>query len=232
MIVWVTGGSRGLGLSAIKIFAQAGHIVYAGLLKTDNPNMLKELQSEYHAYIHILTLDVTKEEQIEAFTDKISKEQGKLDLIINNAGIISGIGIGVTDLSLDELKRSFDINLFGGILCVKHGLPLLIKSDNPMIINISSEAGAITQNPSLPYSYTLTKSSVNMFTRLLHLQYSNMGLCAYAVHPGRMMTSMGKPHFTLHPDDTARGLLAIAQGDVIPDAPYQFIDYTGKEMKI
>ena len=229
MVVLITGASRGLGLSLAKVFAEDGHTVYAGA--RDPQSGLLQALAEIKDRVGIIKLDVTKEAEIQAAAERIAGETGSLDVLINNVGIISGIGVQITELAAPEIRACLDSNLIGAMLCVKHALPLLFKSLSPVIINISSEAGSLTAHPGIPYSYTISKAAMNAFTRILHETHGSEGLRAVSVHPGRMMTDMGKPHFTLHPDETAKGILRIARGEV-QVGPYQFVDYLGNEMPI
>ncbi|HML46462.1 MAG TPA: SDR family oxidoreductase [Clostridia bacterium] len=231
MVVWVAGASRGLGLALTKVFALAGHTVYAGLRSPETSDKFWTAMSGL-ANVRVMTMDMTDEAQIAKVAAAIRERDGTLDVLINNAAVFSGQNKEIDQVDFDEFNRAMAVNLVGPMMTVKHALPLLLAAKQPLILNISSEAGSITGRPGLPYSYSLSKASLNMFTRILHGRYGAQGLRVYAVHPGRMMTDMGKPHFTLDPEDTARGLLDIVEGREKPEANYQFIDYMGHEMQI
>ena len=231
MVVFVTGAMRGLGFSLVKVLAQAGHTVYAGVLDPQKAEDLHALAAQEKA-VHVLALDVREECQAAQAAADIRHAEGRLDALINNAGVIGGLGVAADALVIEDAQQEMDVNLWGAVRCVKHALPLLREAQAPCIINISSEAASLSGTPGPPYAYTLSKAALNMFTRILHGQYAQEGLRVWAVHPGRMTTGMGKPHFTLSPDETAAGVLAILEGRQPIDARYQFINYKGEEMPL
>jgi NAD(P)-dependent dehydrogenase (short-subunit alcohol dehydrogenase family) len=178
-------------------------------------------------------LDVTDERSIRDAAANVGERLGAVDCVINNAAILVGRDKKIEDLDLDLLRASFEVNLFGAMMTVKHFLPLLRRGNKPVIINVSSEAGSITGAYGGDYPYALTKTALNMFSQKLARGLAGEGMLVYAVHPGWMRTDMGGSKAPLDPLDSARGILQLATREkVVEPAPFVFIDYQGNAMPI
>jgi NAD(P)-dependent dehydrogenase (short-subunit alcohol dehydrogenase family) len=181
-VALVTGANRGLGAEIAAGLADRGATVYAGTRSASNdvPDACERV-----------LLDVTQEGEIEDVVDGIFSEVGRLDVLVNNAGIGGGDGDIVAEQTRD-IDRVLATNLRGPMLLCKHAVPLLLRNDGGRVVNLSSGMGAITepQSGGSP-SYRVSKTGLNGLTAYLHGEYADDGLLANAVCPGWVRTDMG-----------------------------------------
>lgn len=178
-----------------------------------------------------MTLDVTDEPGIAALAASLTEQARTLGAIINNAAVLNATDTALEALDMDEMQRAIDTNLYGPMRVVKHLLPLLTGPD-ASIINISSEAGSITNAYPGSYPYTISKTALNMFTQKLHVTLKDRGIHVLSVHPGWMPTDMGGAKAPLDPRISADGILDLIEKRTGPQGHFRFVDYTGKDMEI
>lgn len=174
-VVVITGASSGIGLETAKLFKES--------CKVYN---LSRTSGGIEGIIHIPT-DVSSEESVRRAFDIISENEGKVDLLINNAGM--GISGALEFTETADAKRIFDVNFFGMFFCCKYALPLLRKTCG-RIINVSS-AAAIFPIPFQGF-YSATKSAVNSFTLCLKNELEMFGISVCAIMPGDVKTGFTK----------------------------------------
>lgn len=230
--ILITGAGRGLGLDLTAEALERGYSVIAGVRNPDGQaEELSKLAADYGEKLTVTRLDVTDEAGIAALAAEL-KEQGRtLGAIINNAAVLTARNTQVEALDLQDMVTTMDINLYGPIRVVKHFLPLLTEAD-PSIINISSEAGSITNAYPGDYPYSISKTSLTMFSQQLHVYLQERGVHVLSVHPGWMHTDMGGEQAPTDPRQSARGVLDLIEQRTAPEGHFRFVDYTGKDMKI
>ncbi len=181
----VTGGSSGIGKSTAELLRSSGYIVYT--------LSRHETGAENH-----LAADVSNAEQIKSAFSRVFDEQGKIDLLVNSAGM--GISGPIELTSENDARAIFDANFFGTLNCVQAALPYLRKSENAHIVNLSSVAAPL----SIPYQafYSATKAAINALTKSLSNELSHFGIKVSAVMPGDVHTG-----FTSSRHKTAGGEL-------------------------
>lgn len=172
-IAVVTGGNSGIGKCTALALKEKGCNVYDFSrrdIKTDG-------------IIHI-SVDVTDEEAVRAAVEKVVKEQGRIDILVNCAGFgISG-AVEFTDLS--EAKRQFDVNFFGTVNVTKACIPVMRKSGQGRIVNISSVA-AVAHIPFQTY-YSASKAAIESYSQCLANEIHPYGVSVCAVEPGDICT--------------------------------------------
>lgn len=173
-IIVVSGASSGIGEALSKSLFQDGNIVY-GLSRSavkDNPG-----------FSHI-ACDITKESEIDQAINRITKEQGHVDMLINCAGM--GISGAAEHTSIESAKRIFEVNVFGLFLLTKKMIPLLRQSSSPKVINIGSVAGDLI----IPFQtfYSMTKAAVHAFSEGLRNELRPFGIEVCSVNPGDTKT--------------------------------------------
>src|SRR5690625_324570 len=198
-------------------------------MNTSNMQELTELKERYGNQLAIIHLDVTCEQSVQAATSKLN---GSLDVIINNAAILNEREKTIEDLDLEACKLAFDINTLGPIRVIKHFLPILKNGENQSIINISSEAGSLTNAYSGDYPYGMSKVALNMLSEKLHVTLKDEDIQVLSVHPGWMRTDMGGQQATNDPADTAKAIYDLIERQVQIESEHVFIDYQGKQMSI
>jgi NAD(P)-dependent dehydrogenase (short-subunit alcohol dehydrogenase family) len=180
MVWFITGASKGLGLSLIKELLQAGHKVAA------TSRSLSALTSEVAASANFLPLavDLTDVNAIREAVKKTHDTLGGLDVVVNNAGY--GIGGAVEELNDKEIYQAFDVNVFATIHVIQAALPYLRAQRSGHIINISSIAG-FAPSPGWPM-YSATKYAVIGLSESLAVELKPLGINVTAVAPGGFRT--------------------------------------------
>lgn len=189
-IVLVTGANRGIGLEICRQLARQDMTV---ILTARDPakgeEACRRLQDEgFAAVFH--QLDVTDPHSIDALKEFVQRESGRLDVLVNNAGI--GIGSkGAADADLHEVRQIMEINFYGAWRLILALLPLLRKSVEGRIINISSGMGAWRNLTGGYAGYRLSKTMLNALTVLMANELRNSNIKVNAMCPGWVQTEMG-----------------------------------------
>lgn len=178
-VTLVTGAAKGIGAAIAKKLADQG----AHVLAAD-----KEIPDESSDTFTWLELDVSSKEAWSAAIKNVEQTHGRLDVLVNNAGVISYDPIDA--ISLETWDRDIAVNLTGVLLGMQACLPLLRKSSAPSIVNISSIWG----NRAVPgaVSYHATKAAVRNMTKNAAITYASEGLRANSVHPGLIDTPLSR----------------------------------------
>lgn len=185
--VLITGGSAGIGKSIIAELAARGVKDIAVIGRRKEP--LEALQSEFNS-VNFLTIqgNVSKTEDLEKAVAAINDKWGELDILINNAGVVSA-GL-LTELTDEDIINQININVTGLILLTKKALPLLTKSKEGAIMNISSGYGYIA----MPFYsvYAATKAAVGQFSDAMRRELHQYPLHVMTVYPSATDTPMMK----------------------------------------
>jgi NAD(P)-dependent dehydrogenase (short-subunit alcohol dehydrogenase family) len=231
MNILITGANRGLGLALAREACTRGHHVLTGVRSPgSSAEGLQELLTSFPEQVTILPLDVTDENSVRYACEQVSDRFDSLDAVINSAAILLGRDQKLEQLDLEQVEQSFQTNLYGPIVVLKHFLPMLRKGENQCIINISSEAGSFAGAYGGDYSYALSKSALNMFSAQLRREFAPQGFVVHALHPGWIRTDMGGDQAPGDAVSSAIGILNIVERKTLADA--LFIDYTGSPMSI
>ena len=186
-VALISGGARGQGATEARMFAMEGAKVVFGDIRDDEGKkveaQIRELGGE-STYVH---LDVTKEPDWKAAVDTAVRTYGKLNVLVNNAGIL--IRKNIEETTVEDWDRIFDINAKGVFLGTKASIPAMREAGGGSIVNISSTAGLVS-SPSGSASYTATKGAVRLFTKSTAIQYAKEGIRCNSVHPGPIETEM------------------------------------------
>jgi len=189
----VTGGALGIGKATCKLLAAEGSSVAITDILDEKGNELKnEITSEGDTagYWH---LDVSREEEVEKVMSEVYDRFGKIDVLVNNAGI-SGVNKPTHEISLEEWQKVIDVNVNGVFLCTKHAIPYMRNNGGGSIINLSSIYGIIGAADIPPYH--ASKGAVRIMTKTDALHYAHEHIRVNSVHPGYIWTplveNMGK----------------------------------------
>src|SRR5271167_381302 len=152
--VLITGANRSIGLETAKKLSEKGLFVYLGSRDLEKGKaVVKELTANGFGNIKAIEIDVTKPDCILAAKNTVESEQGKLDILINNAGISGALPQNASDTSIKDIQEVFDTNFFGVISVTQAFLGLLKKSDSPRISNITSGLGSLTLHSDPTWKY-------------------------------------------------------------------------------
>lgn len=185
-VALISGGARGIGAAQAKLFAREGaKIVIGDLLDAEGRQTEAEI-NETGAECLFVHLDVTDEESWRQAVSAVVGRFGKLDVLVNNAGIYRTHRVEET--TSEEWDLIFDINAKGVFLGTKHAIPEMRKAGGGSIINMSSIAGLIgSQDQS---AYNASKGAVRLLTKSTAIQYAREGIRANSIHPGTVESPM------------------------------------------
>lgn len=191
-ITLITGGNRGIGREICRQLAQQNHtVLLASRDRVQGETAAAELRQETGGDLQPVQLDVTNEVAIQRLVNDIDEEYGRLDSLINNAGIFLERGKGLLDVDVDLLRQNMDVNAFAPLRLIQGLLPLLRKSDSGRIVNVSSIMGEIRSVGSGSPTYRLSKVNLNLITRVLAQELQDSGIKINAMSPGWVRTDMG-----------------------------------------
>ena len=189
-IALITGANKGLGKATARRLAELGHTVYLGARDAERgQSAARELDVPW------LQLDVTDDASVNAAAAELTRREGRLDILVNNAGV-GGRDVKPDDLTADDLREAYDVNVFGLVRVTHAFLPLLHRSPAGVIVNVSSRLGAfgaMTDPDSFQYPYFTpvygsSKAAVNMLT--VQLAKALPQLRINAVEPGLTATDL------------------------------------------
>ena len=186
-VALISGGARGMGAVEARLFAGEGAKVVIGDVLEDEGRRTEAAVNEAGGECVFVRLDVTSEEDWKAAVNTAVSRFGKLDVLVNNAGIsITG---GLEEFTEADWDRTFDINAKGVFLGTKAAIPEMRKAGGGSIVNISSGAG-IAPAPGTSGAYAASKGAVRLFTKSTAVQYAREGIRCNSVHPGPVETPM------------------------------------------
>jgi 3(or 17)beta-hydroxysteroid dehydrogenase len=186
-VALISGGARGMGAIEARMFAREGaKVVIGDVLEADGRNVAAEINAAGGEAVFI-RLDVTREADWQQAVATAVQRFGKLDVLVNNAGV-SGQG-KVENTSLEEWNRVMDINSTGVFLGSKTVIPAMRQAGGGSIINISSQLGLVGVDNSSP-QYQASKGAVRLLTKATAMQYAGEGIRVNSVHPGPIVTPM------------------------------------------
>ena len=187
MCVLITGASRGIGAACARGFAKAGYDVAVNYNKSAEKAeaLVQELRS---CGVRALAVqaDVSDSAQVRAMVERVEREMGEIEVLVNNAGI-SMFGL-LTDMTDEDWKRMTDTNLGSVFYCCRAVLPAMIRAHHGVIVNIASMWGEV--GASCEAVYSASKAGVIGLTKALAKEVGPSGIRVNAVSPGVVMTDM------------------------------------------
>jgi NAD(P)-dependent dehydrogenase (short-subunit alcohol dehydrogenase family) len=181
-VVVITGGSSGIGKAVGEFLTDKGFVVYG---TSRNPERTKDSK------FTLLQMEVTDAKSIQNFFQQVIQLTGKIDVVVNNAGI--GITGPIEETPTEEIKKAFDTNFFGPIDVMKAALPQMRKQKSGLIINITSIAGYM----GLPYRgvYSSSKSALEIITEAIRMEVKSFGIQVVNVAPGDFATNIASGRY-------------------------------------
>ena len=227
--VLITGANKGIGFETAKQLAQLGYFVYLGSRdKAKGLVAINKLKDTGISNVELIEIDVTDINSVKQAKQELESKIEVLDVLINNAGISGERPQNASGIELENVRKVFETNFFGAIQTTQQFIDLLKKSDEPKIVNVSSELGsfAIQSNPDSEfYDYKLTaycssKTALNAFTVMLAYEFKNTNFKINSVSPGYTATDLNQ----------YRGTQSVAQGASVI-VKYATLDKNGETGK-
>lgn len=185
-VALVTGGASGIGRACAERLAAEGATVVITDVQDELGRAAAEAIAAAGGRAEYLSHDVTAEEAWTEVVDEVGRRHGRLDVLVNNAGI--GLGGSILEFSLADFRRQTAVNLDGVFLGMKHAIPLMRKGGGGSIVNMSSVAG-LKGSANLA-GYCATKGGVRLMTKAVAMECANAkdGIRINSVHPGIIET--------------------------------------------
>ena len=215
-IALVTGGNRGIGLEICRQLAQHGlAVVLAARDTTKGKAAAKALQDE-GLQVEFHRLDVTSCRSIRACVSALGERRGRIDVLVNNAGIlIDPRGSRFLDSKLDTYRDTLETNLFGPLQLAQAVIPLMKANRYGRIVNVSSGQGQLSEMGAGTPAYRMSKTALNALTRILSAEFGASNILVNSMCPGWVRTGMGGEGAPRTPEqgaDTALWLATLPDG--------------------
>jgi NAD(P)-dependent dehydrogenase (short-subunit alcohol dehydrogenase family) len=221
----VTGASQGLGREIARQLADQGHFVFLACRDEASAKLaVRELQAQ-DLHVAGVPLDVTQTDSIDAAVRTVEAQAGRLDVLVNNAGILIRSGKPVSETPIADVRRILETNLLGSVAVTQAFLPLLRRSDAGRIVNVSSGLGSIAQSADPHYEYAayknlgycLSKSALNAATVLFAAELAGTPIKVNAADPGHCATGLNG--FTGSRSAVQGAAIAVRLATLPPEGP-------------
>lgn len=223
-IALITGGNRGIGFETAKKLAEQGIKVVIGVRDQHKGEQAVTALKALGAEADYVIYDTSTPDAAQTVANTLESRYGKLDILINNAGILKEDLIGQNNsltVDQDTLKTTFEANFFAVIALTQALLPLLQRSPAGRIVNLTSILGSQTlhSTPNSPIevakglAYNASKSALNMFTIHLAHALKDTSIKVNSAHPGWVKTELGGPHAPMEISDSWKTSVRLATLD-------------------
>ena len=180
-VILITGASSGMGYQTARILAEQGHRVYGAARRVEK---IEEL-APYG--VQALRLDITNEQSVTQVVQELIEREGRIDVLINNAGY--GYFGAIEDVPISDAKHQFEVNIFGLARITQEVLPYMRSQKSGRIVNLASVAGHVT----LAFGawYNATKYALEAFSDALRMEVKPFGIDVVIIEPGAIRTDWG-----------------------------------------
>lgn len=217
-IALVTGANKGIGLQVSRELLQLGYTVLIGARSKSRGTEAEAKLTAKGLDAVFVPIDVTDQATIRAVERLVSERFGRLDVLINNAGIAIDAGTRPSQVSMDVLLKTFETNVFGAFAVLQTMLPLLRKSQAGRVVNMSSGLGSLAQNSDPNYefanvkllAYNSSKTTLNAFTVQFAYELKDTPIKINSADPGFTATDLNHHSGTRTVEQAARIVLKLA----------------------
>jgi NAD(P)-dependent dehydrogenase (short-subunit alcohol dehydrogenase family) len=189
-VALVTGATRGIGREVARQLADRD---YAVIVSARDVGKAEAFATEIGGGAIALELDVSDPVSIAAAVAAVGADPGRLDVLVNNAGVGLDWGVSATEPDFDKVQQTLETNLFGAYRLAAGLLPLLRDSAHPRIVNVSSGMGGVAEMGGWSPGYRISKAGLNAVTRMLSTELADAGFLVNSACPGFVKTDMGTP---------------------------------------
>jgi NAD(P)-dependent dehydrogenase (short-subunit alcohol dehydrogenase family) len=190
----VTGANRGIGREVARQLAERGYDVLLTARDVQQATAAAgEIADETGATVRALALDVSDPDSIQAAAAAVSSDPGRLDVLVNNAGVGLDFGVSATTPDFELIERTLQTNFYGAYRLTVALLGLLRASEHPRIVNVSSGMGGVAEMGGWSPGYRVSKAALNAVTRMLSTELKDERFLVNSACPGFVKTDMGAP---------------------------------------
>jgi len=213
--VLITGANKGIGFETARQLGKMHHqiIITSRDVEKGVESALKLQGMGLHA--HYVEMDVRDEASIKEAETEVSKIFGKLDVLINNAAILNDRSFS-TNVSKEAVQQHMDTNFYGPLLVSQIFLPMLMKSKDGRIINVSSQMGILNEMGSGAAAYRFSKAAINSLTTVMAADLAHTSIKVNSMYPGWVRTEMGGEGATKTIEEGADTIVWLATTPEIP----------------
>ena len=186
MVAVITGGTRGIGAGIAKVLLENGFFVV--LSARNESEELKALKEEYGDKVTFVSCDISKTDDIKKFASDVKEKFGKIDLLVNNAGVAPKERKDILEITPEDFDAVVDTNMKGTFFVTQNFVPLLVENRGGRIVNISSMS---SYTASLNRGeYCISKAGISMTTKLFAARLAEYGISVIEIRPGIIETEM------------------------------------------
>ncbi|KAI3436581.1 hypothetical protein D9Q98_005997 [Chlorella vulgaris] len=226
----VTGANRGIGLEFVRQLLDKGNTVIATARQPAAADALQKLASTSDGRLLLTQLDVSDPSSISQWAADVKSKVQHLDLVVNNAGIMTGLQ-GVKDVKAEDMLENFQVNAIGPLLVTqqlhKQGLLGSRSGGDTLVANMTSKMGSVDDNGSGgAYAYRASKAALNIVNKSMSIDLAGEGVSCVLMHPGYVITEMTGGNGLIDTNTCVKGLLGVLEGD--KELNGRWYDYSGK----
>jgi NAD(P)-dependent dehydrogenase (short-subunit alcohol dehydrogenase family) len=203
-VALVSGGNRGIGLEVCRQLAGRGITVVMGSRDAEQG---REAAAKLPDGVVVHQLDVADPESVERLARSVEEEFGRLDILVNNAAISNDEGQSGADADLDRVKEALEANLFGAWRLCEVAIPMMRRNGYGRIVNVSTGLASLEDMGGGSPGYRVSKTALNVLTRILASELRGSGILVNAVNPGWVQTDMGGSGATRTVEEGAEALV-------------------------
>jgi NAD(P)-dependent dehydrogenase (short-subunit alcohol dehydrogenase family) len=223
--VVITGANRGIGLALTKRFLQLEKHVIATCRDVNNAEQLQALS--YYGKLTISPLEVTDAQSVTIFCKQLCDY--KIDILINNAGIIGGAEQSTDNMDYGHWLETFSVNTLAPFRLSSALKANLLLSENPRIVTISSLMASLIGEGQGSYAYRSSKAALNKVMQVMAMEYKANKIIVCPIHPGWVITDMGGRDADISVEESTAGLVKLINGLTLKQSG-RFWQWDGKEL--
>lgn len=217
-VALVTGGTRGIGFEVCRQLGRLGmQVVLTGRDEVKARQAAEGIRAERQDVI-AHALDVTDTQSINQLHDFLVERVGRIDVLVNNAGIQldedRGLNSILDDCAIPVLHETLATNLDGPLRMCQAFIPMMREADYGRVVNVSSQFGSLTRMGAGYQTYRISKTALNALTRILAAELRGTNVLVNSAHPGWVRTDIGGPRAPLSPEQGAETIVRLA---TLPD---------------
>jgi NAD(P)-dependent dehydrogenase (short-subunit alcohol dehydrogenase family) len=203
-VALVSGGNRGIGLEVCRQLAERGITVVMGSRDAEQG---REAAAGLPDGVVVHQLDVADPESVERLASSVQEEFGRIDVLVNNAAISNDEGQSGVEADLDRVKEALEANLFGAWRLCEVAIPMMRRNGYGRIVNVSTGLASLEDMGGGSPGYRVSKTALNVLTRILASELRGSGILVNAVNPGWVQTDMGGSGATRTVEEGAEALV-------------------------